>query len=96
MMGAADTPIPTASLSFDYWITEAIRLVEAEVPDYAAAVFCAGKAIATARSDIEWARAEDISGIAQFNLGNIDRAITSFTEIHERLSAFVDAHHRYW
>ena len=55
MMGAADTPVPTALPSFDYWITEAIRLLEAEVPDYAGAVFCAGKATAAARSDIEWA-----------------------------------------
>ena len=41
-------------------------------------------------------RAEDISGIAQLNLGNIDQAITSFTAIRERLSAFGDADHRYW
>jgi tetratricopeptide (TPR) repeat protein len=96
MMGAADTPLPTALPSFDYWITEAIRLLEAEIPDYAGAAFCAGKATAAARSDIEWARAEDINGIAQFNLGNINQAITSFTAIRERLSAFVDADHRYW
>ena len=96
MTGGADTSIPAALPSFNYWITEAIRLLEAEVPDYAGAAFCARKATAAAQSDMEWARAEDISGIAQFNLGNIDQAITSFTAIHERLSAFVDAGHRYW
>jgi hypothetical protein len=60
---------------FDYWITEAIRLLAPEGPDHTGAMFCAVKAIGAASSDIEWARARTVEGVAQARLGRLDESI---------------------
>src|SRR3954467_5834936 len=54
-------------------------LLDAEIPDPASAMFCAAKAIDSACSDIEWARARNVWGITQFHLGKLDEAIMAFT-----------------
>ncbi len=77
---AASTP---AAPGFDYWIAEADRLMEAETPNYSGALFCAEKASATACSDIEWARAKNSVGAAQFYMNNLNESITAFTAIVE-------------
>jgi tetratricopeptide (TPR) repeat protein len=81
---------------FDYWIMEAIRLLDAEVPDHTGAIFCADKAIGAASSDIEWARASNCEGVAQFRLGRVDESITSFDAIANRFSTSIDADRRDW
>lgn len=62
---------PVAIPQFDYWITEATTLLDAEVPDHTSALFCAAKAIDTARSDIEWTQARNVEGVAQLRLGKL-------------------------
>jgi hypothetical protein len=75
-----------AAPEFDYWITEAFRLPDTEVADFAGAMFCAVKAIGAASSDIEWARARNVEGVAQLRLGRVDESITSFDAIANRFS----------
>jgi len=58
--------------SFDYWIVEATKNTNEGDADYTAALFCASKAINAAKSDIEWAKANNIMGIAKFYLGDVD------------------------
>ena len=93
--GTAASP-PLVSPGFGYWIAEAIKLSEPGTLDHNAALFCAMKAIDEATSDIEWARARNVAGIAQFHLGKADEAITAFTAIAERFSVSIDADRRYW
>jgi tetratricopeptide (TPR) repeat protein len=88
--------LPFAAPSFNYWITEAITLLEASSPDYVGALFCATKAVNAATSDIEWSRGINSIGIAQFYLGYLDKAIESFTEIIERVLNSIDIDRRYW
>ena len=95
MMGTAASP-PLVSPGFGYWIAEAIKLSEPGTLDYNAALFCARKAIDEATSDIEWARARNVAGIAQFHLGKADEAITAFATIAARFSVSIDADRRYW
>jgi tetratricopeptide (TPR) repeat protein len=91
---SATSPIPVAFPGFDYWITEAIKLLETEASDHA--LFCAEKAAEVVRSDIEWAAARNVGGIAQFHLGKLDAAISAFTAIVDRFSSSIDADRRYW
>jgi hypothetical protein len=72
--------------SFEYWVTKATKLLEAEVPDHSGALFCGAEAVGAAKSDIEWARAINVEGIAQLGLGKLDAAIVSFTAIAERFA----------
>ncbi len=51
-MGTAGASPPVASPSFDYWIAEANRLLEADSLNHDAALYCAEKAIDATRSDI--------------------------------------------
>lgn len=53
---------PAVEPPFDYWITEAITTLDANIPDYAGAVFCAAKALDSASSDIERADARNVGG----------------------------------
>jgi tetratricopeptide (TPR) repeat protein len=92
----ASTSVAAAALGFGYWITEAIKLLEAETPDYAGTLFCAGKAVEVARSDIELAAARNVRGIAELRRGNLDAAIVAFTTTAERFSSSIDAERRYW
>ena len=78
----------TSAPDFEYWIAEALRLTGQEINNYPAALFCAYKATDAATSDMEWARATNTSGIAQFHLNRLDEAFKAFAEITER---FADA-----
>jgi tetratricopeptide (TPR) repeat protein len=75
---------------------EAIRLLGAQVADYTGSMFCAVKAIDTARSDIEWAQGVNVRGMAQAHLGKLDEAITSFAAIADRFSTSIDMDRRNW
>jgi tetratricopeptide (TPR) repeat protein len=79
-------PPTTAPPSFDYWITEASKLMDAEpeARDYPGVLFCAERATAAAASDVEWARGKISVGIAQFHLNKLAEAIAAFTEVAER------------
>ena len=81
---SAGSPIPAVAPQFDYWIAEAIRLLDAGAPGYAGAIFCAVKAVDTANSDIEWAKAKNAVGVAQFHLGKLDEAFASFAGVLAR------------
>jgi tetratricopeptide (TPR) repeat protein len=72
---------------FNFWITEAKQLLEAETPDNFGALFCAKKAEATAGSDNEWARAKNSLGAAQFGLNNLNEALAAFREIGKRFNS---------
>ncbi|MFY9628455.1 MAG: tetratricopeptide repeat protein, partial [Methylocystis sp.] len=78
---------------FDYWIAEAIKNEKA---DPASSLFCASKAVDVAISDIEWAKAKNAWGVAQFNLGKPDESISAFKEIEVRFLASFDADRRFW
>jgi len=72
---------------FNFWITEANQLTDAGMPDNFAALFCAKKAEATAGSDIEWGRAKNSLGAAQFRLNNLNEALAAFREIGNRFNS---------
>jgi tetratricopeptide (TPR) repeat protein len=63
---------------------------EPDISDYAAALFCAQKAADTAGSDIEWASAKEVCGIALFDLGKLNEAISAITMIAERFAASME------
>ena len=90
---AAGTPVGP---SFDYWIAEADRLMEAETPNYSGALFCAEKSSAMASSDIECARAKASLGVAQLHLNNLNESIAAFTKIVELFDLATDADRRGW
>jgi tetratricopeptide (TPR) repeat protein len=77
-------------LSFDFWLTDAIRLSNSENPDHAIASFCASKATDLAVTDIEIARAGNLLGRTQFHLGKLDSAISTFTIIADRFADSVE------
>jgi tetratricopeptide (TPR) repeat protein len=81
---------------FDYWIAEAAKNTTEGDADYTAALFCASKAITVAKSDVEWAKANNILGIAKLYLGDLDESISVFTRIAERFLNSVDTDRRYW
>jgi|SRR5271165_2439640 len=81
---------PVVEPPFDYWITEAMTLLQAQVPDNDGALFCARKAIHTATSDIEWARGKNLAGIALLHLGKDAEAIAAFSAITDRFTSTND------
>src|SRR5262249_39457454 len=91
MANPTNSSTPIAAPGFDYWTTEVNKLLEAEAPDHVGAVFCAGKAVEVARSDVEWAQATNVYGIAHRRLGKLDEAIAAFTTIAERFSSTIDS-----
>ena len=94
---SADVPISVPTVSepsrpnFNFWITEAVQLTDAETPDNFGALFCAKKAEATAGSDIEWGRAKNSLGAAQFRLNNLNEALAAFREIGNRFNSASEA-----
>ncbi len=76
---------PKAGPNFDYWIGEAKNLTSSESPNYSGALFCSEKALAAASTDIEWARAMTLAGVAQFNLKHSEEAVATFVAIFERM-----------
>jgi uncharacterized integral membrane protein (TIGR00698 family) len=57
-------PSAVVSSNFDYWIAEARKQLDSDIPDYAGALFCAQKATGAATSDIEWASGTNMGGAA--------------------------------
>jgi integrase len=49
-------------------LEEAIEQLEADVPNYAGALYCAEKATGAARSDIEWAHSKNVCGVVLSHL----------------------------
>jgi tetratricopeptide (TPR) repeat protein len=93
---AAEPTTPIAPPPFDYWIAEAAKRLELEIPDLGGALFCAQQATGTADSDIEWAKARNACGIALFRLGKPDEAAGIFEAVAERFSHSIDPDRRYW
>jgi tetratricopeptide (TPR) repeat protein len=94
--GVAGKPAPQPAPGFDFWIGEAQALFDGAPPDLASAIYCAARALAAARTDIEWARAKHILGIAKVRLGRLDEALSAFEEIGHRLHQFPDVDHGVW
>jgi hypothetical protein len=99
-LGTATAPAPAAfampSPSFVYWIIEANKQSEKDVPNYAAVLFCTEKAIAAAESDIEWAKGKNVSGRTLIHLGRPGEAICAFIAVAERFEACTDVERRGW
>ena len=94
--GTPRTAVPVVTPGFDYWMAEANKLLEAQPPRYAGALFCATKATDTAESDGEWARAQNTSGAARFHLGELGEAAAIFASIAGRFLGADDPAHRLW
>lgn len=77
--------------SFAYWLAEAKRIAEEEVPDHAGILFCTTKAQAVASSDGEWTQAMHAKAFALYELGRLEEAATSFGAIADRLIDAPDA-----
>jgi tetratricopeptide (TPR) repeat protein len=77
----AGIDVTISAPSFDYWITEAKKSVNA---DNAGALFCSSKALDAAKTDVEWAKARNTWGVAQFHLGRVDESLSAFAAIEER------------
>ena len=71
-------------------------MLDTEVADLTGAMFCAVKAIDAASSDIEWAEATNVAGVARLRTGKLNESITSFDAIADRFSTSTDADRRYW
>ena len=78
---------PGASPGFDFWISESSKLLEGEPADYAGALFCAGKALSVAESDVQWAVARNAQATADFYLNNLTASVIGFSEIVQRLGS---------
>ncbi len=65
-----------------FWIAEA----RSARKQPSLALYFAERAIATARSDIEWSDARNLFGVAKAELGIADEAIAAFDEVVERLA----------
>jgi tetratricopeptide (TPR) repeat protein len=89
---ASTTPSP----GFDVWINEASAAVDSHDIDQFITLFFATKALESAKNDIEWARAKNILGIAESNLGKIDVAVSSFSEIAEKFASSIELEKRDW
>jgi tetratricopeptide (TPR) repeat protein len=73
---------------FAYWLAESNRLAtRGAASDPAGALFCAERAVAEAKGENEWARAESARGIARFHLNNLPGSVDSFQAIVDRLAS---------
>src|ERR1051325_843545 len=79
--GPTSEAVPRAVPDFDYWMAEPEALARVEGPNYSGVLFCAQKALGTAASDIQSARARFSLATAQFHLNRLEEAIAAFTEI---------------
>ncbi len=82
--------------NFEFWVAEARRLSDAKPPDHDGSLFCAVKATACAKSDVEWAQARNVQAVSHFHLGRLDDAIGLFTQIVERFSSSIEPERRTW
>ena len=87
---------PVAPPGFDYWISEASRMRKSGMIDNPNILFCAVKARDAARSDIQWAQASNLAGIAQLQLGKPDESIVLFATIAEKFSTSIDSERQRW
>jgi tetratricopeptide (TPR) repeat protein len=84
-------PSKSEAPGFDYWMdfADRLRLSEPqEKRDYPGALFCAQQALATAGSEMEWARARFLWALVESNLNEPSLAFSAFNEIANR---FADA-----
>ncbi len=88
----APSPDSPRAPQFDYWIAEAFKLSDAG--NHGGALFCAEKALETAKTEEGWARTRNIWGISQFHLGRRDEALGAFSEIADRLRNSADPDRR--
>jgi tetratricopeptide (TPR) repeat protein len=79
---AADTPFA----GFEIWINEARKASRGEKPDYAAAAFCAGKALDISASNLNWAEAKSIWGHSCFHQDRFDDALLASEAIAAKLA----------
>jgi tetratricopeptide (TPR) repeat protein len=97
--GARHLEPPPASPGFEFWITEARKLLNAEPAEtrnYMGVLFCAERASAAAASEMEWAKAKNTLGIAQSRLNKPAESIAQFTEIAERFNSASDTDRLAW
>ena len=93
--GSPTGDLYTSGVEEEWALTEELYKTNKEAPDHNAALFCATKATDASMSDIEWARATNAAGVAQFHLGKLSEAVTAFTTIAERFSTSIEAGRRY-
>ena len=82
------TPSGASGPGYQYWIDEAIRLVNETPPDGAGCLFCADRAILLAPDAVENARARSIKGSGHLAQGATDLALSVYDSIfHDLRSA---------
>ncbi len=93
---ASPTFETTPSPGFDYWIAEARGLLDEDPSDNAGALFCARKAEDESNSEIRWAEAKYLCGVAHSRLKDLTQSVASFSEIAERLEGTDEPDKRVW
>jgi tetratricopeptide (TPR) repeat protein len=89
---------PSEPPSFDFWITEAVKLLDANADSRSDvdAAFCAKRAVAVAGSEVEWARANNALGVAYFRLKKSTESLAIFNEIARRLDSAGEINGQMW
>jgi tetratricopeptide (TPR) repeat protein len=82
--------------SFDFWISEANRLLDARTGSAHGVLYCAGMAQELAQNGLEWAVAENARGVALADLGDLTASIGSFEKITSRFSNPVGTDESVW
>jgi tetratricopeptide (TPR) repeat protein len=72
--------------SFRYWLAESRRLMNPQrgSQNIRGALFCAEMAMKEAKTDVEWADAENERGAAFYNLYDFTKALESFSNVVDR------------
>ncbi|CAL8973726.1 hypothetical protein RHODGE_RHODGE_02951 [Rhodoplanes serenus] len=84
-LDAADRTAQTNKApSYGYWLGEAKALLGTKKPEDA--LFCVERALALAATDLDWAEAENVRGIALHHLSDARGAVESFDAIVARLA----------
>jgi len=78
-----------------YWIAEADFNIKTHKA-FGDALFCSKKALEASENELEWAKAKNIEGIAQFGLEKLDDAISAFAEISQKFIRSPDLERRKW
>ncbi len=85
-----------ADPGFSFWMTEANKLNFKTASDQNSALFCLGKAEASARTDVEWAKARNMVGIVMAERGEGLVALEAFEEITQRFQSSLDCERQAW
>ena len=89
--GVASAAAEPGQPGFAFWLAEAKRLKDEDVPEHAGVLFCATKAQSGSASDGEWTQAVHAKAIALYELGRLEEAATAFGAIADRLIDAPDA-----